>query len=324
MSDSKIEWAPTVWNPITGCSKSCPNCYAKSFANRMKNNPNPKVREKYRNGFLPTFHPEVINEPSKWRKPKRVFVGSMGDLFDPAFTIAQFFAVMRVMNTHREHTFMLLTQQADTMLNYIETWLSANDLKKLPQNIWCGVTVTNQADADDRIPVLINVPAHVRFVSIEPLTGPINLTTTHLLRRNFLLDFISPRFYNYISNIQWVICGGMTGNKATPMHPHWVEDIRRQCVLFDKPFFFKGWGAYYTSWINMSNGVPQFKYFNRFLEWQQKMWVKPGDKLVSIDGTIPKCGGDMKTCKYPVAILSKAKKGIHNRLLNGMEWNQIP
>ncbi len=321
---TKIEWATKVWNPITGCNEGCTWCYARAFAHRMQNNPNAKIRHKYRNGFKPTFHNETLDEPKSWRNPQRVFIGSMGDLFDPEFTIGAFYKVMKVMSTYRQHTYMLLTKKPAIMLKYAEAWMKDNHTTALPDNIWCGVTITNQQQADDFIPVLINIKAKIRFVSIEPITGPVQLNKIIQLRRSPLLDLLLPKFFNYISNIDWVIVGGMTGPKSTPAHPLWIAAIRDTCIQFNKPFFFKGWGAYHTDWINLTNAKPVFKMFTTFQQWQQKLWVQPGDKLISISGQVPKCGSEIRDCQYPIAIMSPVKKGQHLRQIEEQEWNMIP
>lgn len=222
---TKIEWANKVWNPITGCSYTCQWCYARRFANRLQHNPNVKVNHKYRNGFEPSFHPEALCEPSKWEKPARVFVCSMGELFDPAFMpnrISDLDRIFNVMEVHNMHTYILLTKQPALMLGYIE---SRYGNKGVPGNIWIGVSVSNSIDFIRRVPILYNINASVRIISAEPLTGHIDLGI-------------------YADRIQWVICGGMSGHKAIPMHTSWVKSLLNQCISANIPFFFKRWGAH--------------------------------------------------------------------------------
>ncbi|MGE4568396.1 MAG: DUF5131 family protein [Bacteroidales bacterium] len=321
---TKIEWAKSVWNPVTGCSKGCPYCYARSFANRMKHNPNPKISEKYKNGFQPTVHPELFFEPEKWRTPRLVFVASMGDLFDPAFGMDPFWNVMDKMTRFRQHNYILLTKQPERMLNFVNAWLRETEFDTIPDNIWLGVSASDQHEADLRIPLLMQVKAKIRFVSLEPLTGPVSLTKTTAIDRGWLLNLLAPRTTTFIENLDWVILGGMTGNKSTPMHPQWVKNILHECVSAKVPFFFKSWGSWHTACIHSNTGLPAFKMYHNFEQWKNKAWMKHGDKLVSLDGSLPVNGLGMKNATYPVAIMSPLRKGTVCREIDGVEWNQYP
>lgn len=228
MASTKIPWATKVWNPITGCEKEsegCAECYAEKFAKRLKNMPNPKVSEKYKNGFKPTCHPEALSEPETWKKPQRVFVGSMGDLFHDDISFEFITKVFAVMVMHPKHTFMLLTKRPQRMKEFID-WVNPNCLIDL-KNIWLGVTAENQERAAERIPILLEIPAAVRFVSVEPMLGQVN-------------------FIRGINQIDWVICGGETGSNARPLNGDWVKNLRDQCYVSETPFFFKQWGEWIT------------------------------------------------------------------------------
>jgi len=214
MRHSKIEWTEATWNPVTGCTKvsaGCLNCYAERMAKRLQAMGQPN----YVNGFDPTCHPSALKLPFSWKKPQRVFVNSMSDLFHedvPAEFIERIFGVMKVAHQHR---FQILTKRHERMLEL------APRLKWSP-NIWMGVTVEN-SDCIERIDALRAVPSAVHFLSLEPLLGPLPD-----------LD---------LRSIDWVIVGGESGPGARPMRPEWVTDLRDQCLASDLPFFFKQWGG---------------------------------------------------------------------------------
>jgi len=213
MTRTKIPWtrgddgsAGFTWNPVTGCSAQCPYCYARRMAKRLKAMNSPR----YANGFAPTFHPEALSEPLHWRKPRRVFVCSMGDLFDPAITDEQIAAVFGVMAACPQHTFQVLTKQAKQMREWFAryegtsgagassyaatmqavalepgtaessvNWYEVTKRQPWPlPNVTLMVTAENQATADERIPHLLATPAAVRGVSLEPLLRPVDLEDT--------------------------------------------------------------------------------------------------------------------------------------------------
>jgi len=213
-SASKIEWTETTWNPVSGCSKvsdGCLHCYAERMARRLQAMGNPN----YRNGFEVTLHPHLIDTPLSWKKPRIIFVNSMSDLFHediPEAFIRQVFATMRKAHWH---TFQILTKRSERLK-------SLGQKLDWPRNVWMGVSVEN-CDVQSRIDDLRAVRAAVRFLSLEPLLGPLS---------NLDLD-----------GIQWAIVGGESGPGARPMKSEWVIDIRDQCEAVGVPFFFKQWGG---------------------------------------------------------------------------------
>ena len=214
MKKSKIEWTETTWNPATGCTKTsagCLNCYAERMAARLKAMGN----EKYCNGFELTLHPDVLTEPYSWRKPRTVFVNSMSDLFHENIPPGFIRDVFCVMNDNPMHTFQVLTKRADNLLKL------AGELD-WGKNIWMGVSVENQ-QAAHRIEKLAATPAVVKFLSMEPLIGPVNTLE--------------------LKNMDWVIVGGESGPGARPLHEDWVLNIQQQCTTQNVPFFFKQWGG---------------------------------------------------------------------------------
>jgi len=212
---SKIEWTEATWNPVTGCSKislGCANCYAERLAKRLQRIGNPK----YRNGFKVTLHPEELSLPLKWKKPRMIFVVSMGDLFHEEVPDDFILKVFQVMNQAHWHVFQVLTKRAERL---------AELSKKLPwsPNIWAGVTVEHEHYIY-RIDLLKTVPSVVRFISFEPLLSDMTQ-----------LD---------LSGIDWVIVGGESGPRARPIKPEWVRHIRDMCLEQNVAFFFKQWGGF--------------------------------------------------------------------------------
>jgi len=215
MSDqSGIEWTDATWNPVTGCTKvspGCKNCYAERLAVRLRAMGNPR----YRDGFAVTLHPDQLTLPLRWHRPKRVFVNSMSDLFHETVPDEYVRRVFDVMVQAEWHTFQILTKRSDRLA------VLARDLP-WPPNVWQGVSVEN-ARYVSRIAHLQSVPAAVRFLSVEPLLGPI------------------PELP--LEGIHWVIVGGESGGGHRPMAAGWARNIRDQCADAGVAFFFKQWGG---------------------------------------------------------------------------------
>ena len=250
MGKSKIEWTEATWNPLSGCTKisdGCKNCYAEKMANRLK----AMGAKGYENGFAVTLHPDRLDEPLKRKKPTMYFVCSMGDLFHDDVPFEFIRKVWIIMIEARQHTFQVLTKRPDRMAEFLKTHAPVRAMTGetygkdfLPKNIWIGVTAENQEQADRRIPILLDTPAAVRFVSIEPMLGEINLQKLHRKMVNSALAY--PCAEQYLFDLDWVIVGGETGANARPMHPDWVRSIKEQCEESKVPFFFKQWGEYKT------------------------------------------------------------------------------
>ena len=213
-STSNIEWTEMTWNPVTGCvkiSQGCKHCYAERMAKRL----HAMGSSRYIDGFKPTLHHDLIDLPKKWKKPRVIFVNSMSDLFQEAVPDQFIRDVFATMAACPQHTFQILTKRSERLreLGQSLPW---------PSNVWMGVSVEN-TKVIDRVDDLLDVPAQVRFLSCEPLVGPLN---------GLRLD-----------GIHWVIVGGESGPGARPMKECWVTAIHRQCELEDVPFFFKQWGG---------------------------------------------------------------------------------
>jgi protein gp37 len=264
---TRIEWTDATWNPVTGCTKvspGCDHCYAETIAHRFAGT------KAYPAGFDVTLRPERLDQPLRWRRPRRIFVNSMSDLFHDAVPdeyIAQVFAVMALAP---QHTFQILTKRHGRMRSFLRdecrcgsghapgihlrsamSWaVSKANPDRIPgvpddagrrvyfeagwplPNVWLGVSVENQQWADIRIPALLDTPAAVRFLSCEPLLGPVDLRGRVAFPR---VD--APR-------IHWVIVGGESGRGARPMHPDWARSLRDQCAAAGVAFHFKQWGEW--------------------------------------------------------------------------------
>ena len=219
MADSSnIEWTDASWNPVTGCNKvspGCKNCYAETMTLRLKAMGEKTGSTKYANGFKVTLHPDVLEVPLQWKKPRRIFVNSMSDLFHVDVPDDFIFQVFDVMQRAPQHQYQVLTKRPERVA-YL------NDILLWTKSIWMGTSVEN-ADYQWRIDALRNTDAQLAFLSLEPLLGPLPD-----------LD---------LRAIDWVIVGGESGLGARPMDLDWARDIRDQCVAAGVPFFFKQVGG---------------------------------------------------------------------------------
>ena len=223
MATSKIEWTELTWNPVTGCDRvaaGCDNCYALALAKRLK----AMGAEKYQKdgdprtsgpGFGVTIHPSALGQPLRWRGRRMVFVNSMSDVFHARVPVSFVRDIFDVIRETPQHVYQVLTKRALRMSRIA-------DRLDWPPNLWMGVSV-EASEALDRVQRLRETPAHVRFLSCEPLISPLPG-----------LD---------LSQIDWVIVGGESGRNARPMDPSWVREIRDQCATSGVPFFFKQWGG---------------------------------------------------------------------------------
>ena len=240
---TKIEWCDESWNPITGCtpiSEGCKNCYAKRMSYRMKGRFGYDKNEP----FKVTYHKDKLKEPLKWKKPKKIFVCSMGDLFHEAICDEAIDDVLSIALLAKQHTYLLLTKRPKRALAYFNYHfpIGVDGNKEfyrkdyLTDNVWVGITAENQERADERIPVLFKIPAKIRFISAEPM-----------LRMMLLEKYLG--YYNKYAilteekpKLDWVICGGENGHGARAIPSYSIMNLRDQCVKANVPFFFKGWG----------------------------------------------------------------------------------
>jgi protein gp37 len=427
MAETKIEWCDKVLNPNTGCSKisaGCANCYAERIANRFWGG---------RKFTDVKCHPERLEQPLKWKKPQKIFVNSMSDLFHPDVPDEYISKVWDVMWAAKQHTFLILTKRPERMKKWVQEnayskhfgwveeervpfepgdliyiddlwmrnmcgWesagkcecnggyicgyppdkysekcehgnrlcmskncpiaidnpskevLEANGLggqyeidddgysvdcewmelhtrprNAFAQNVWLGVTAENQQTADERIPILLQIPAAVRFVSVEPMLGAVDLSCLSLGGGMFLNAFSGRRkcyneyggmwnIPNDYCKLNWVICGGETGPGARPMHPDWVRSLRDQCVAAGVPFFFKSWGEF----IVPEDGERAC----RVCGCTQNNACEDGCYWVE-DNLCNKCVGKPEPNERAVKYLRVGKKAA-GALIDGQEWRRFP
>jgi len=279
---TKIEWADAVWNPVTGCTKvseACCNCYAERQAKRFAG----RAGYPAKHPFAVTLRPDRLNEPLRWRKPRRIFVCSMGDLFHPDVPEEFVDQVWGAMILAPWHQFLVLTKRPERAESYLtrqfkrgsvsgrlcafyfgtlgrsSVWpLTAERAAAAARwpvpNVWLGTSVEDQATADERIPHLLRCPAVLRFVSYEPALGPVDFGDN-------LVYICGPTCTEAGFGINWVIAAGESGPKARPAHPDWFRSVRGQCQAAGVPFFFKQWGEWVVpnATVREMDFVPKFK-----------------------------------------------------------------
>lgn len=213
MEESKIRWTGSTWNPMTGCTKispGCKNCYALLVTQKFPRG--------FPNGFVPTFKPERLSLPRKWREPRKIFVNSMSDLFHEDFTDEQIDQVFDVMCRESRHTYQVLTKRPERMRDYVRSWLSGSWRREVPPQIWLGTSIERD-DYAWRVDVLREIPVPVKFLSLEPLLGPLPS-----------LD---------LAGISWAIVGGESGPGYRPMDHEWAREILAKARASGTAFFFK-------------------------------------------------------------------------------------
>jgi protein gp37 len=342
---SKIQWTDATWNPVTGCtrvSEGCTHCYAERDSARWSDAGSKKysgVARRTDSGPRWTgkvrLHPEVLAEPFRYKKPKRIFVCSMSDLFHPDVPFEFIDQVFAVMALCPQHTFQVLTKRPERMAQYTdaEVMWSADciheEVKELTgesyvvgewpmPNVWLGTSCEDQATADQRIPHLLQCPAAVRFLSLEPLLGPIDLTPQLLMQHAQTVRRVQRGQMPWDApaeqhpSIHWVIVGGESGPGARPMHPDWARSIRDQCQAAGVPFFFKQWGEY-------EPGCAYYTEADRIREEhldRQHVIVSSGGSVWNIDQ-------DHQPPPRAWFMHCVGKKTA-GRMLDGREWNQFP
>jgi protein gp37 len=345
---SAIEWTDATWNAVRGCTKvaaGCKHCYAERFAERFRGVPG----HPFEQGFDVRLVPEALDLPLGWRKPRRVFVNSMSDLFHEDVPDDFIAAVFGVMAAAPQHTFQILTKRAERLPRWF-AWLeqmaerakavfnedplswrrahilragalrkgapvhgvSAGDIEArgwpLP-NVWIGVSVEDQAAADERVPRLLETPAAVRWISAEPLLGPVDLS-------RWLWADLGERGRARLNGLHWLVCGGESGPGARPIHPAWARALRDQCVAAGVPFFFKQWGE----WGDFTAADP-----------------KPGaieDRIFTATGEVLGAGGGRGAQARGMveagwrerggAWMCRVGKKRAGRELDGRTWDQMP
>ncbi|WP_055108914.1 DUF5131 family protein [Paenibacillus ihumii] len=344
MSDKTgIEWADATWNPVTGCTKvseGCRNCYAKTFTERFEGTPG----HYFETGFKVTVRPEKLDQPLRWKRPRRIFVNSMSDLFHPDVPDGYIDQVFAVMALCPQHTFQVLTKRPERMLEYITSrreniceslafeapdgqrvidllggeWIPPQigefgrveikgyfDNVEIPwplPNVWLGVSVENQKAADERTPLLLQTPAAVRFLSCEPLLGPVIIPEVFMNR----IDWgEGPRDWpDGAGIIDWIIAGGESGRGARPMHPNWARSLRDQCQAAGISFFFKQWG--------------EFGPVNPTGLYDPEYWVTESGMAGHFHTSLP------TDYEGQIAYMDRDGKKRTGRMLDGRTWDEFP
>jgi protein gp37 len=257
---SKIEWTTETWNPIIGCTKvspGCDHCYAEKMATRLASMNVSLYKEVIKNGHWngKIWHNiSMFEKPFAWKKPRTVFVCSMSDIFHEKVEFVTIDHIIDVIRWTPKHTYIILTKRPERMNEYFSTHVPEKyltDNGNILDNLWLGVTAENQEQADKRIPILLNIPAAKRFVSIEPMLGPVSLTLDidplkwgGMTRRNVLSGAISNPLIGRIgttpvNSLDWVICGSESGPGRRPFEEDWARSLRDFCRLAEVPFFYK-------------------------------------------------------------------------------------
>jgi protein gp37 len=252
---NNIGWCDRTWSPVSGCSpisEGCEHCYAQRMAQRLAG----RFGYPRDNPFAVTLHPDKLDDPLHWKKPQRIFVASMGDLFHENVDFDLILKIFAIMNRCPQHTFITLTKRPKRMLEFASSyglmpdpWLGGltGSSERWPENVWAMVTAENQKRADERIPILIQTPAAMRGVSVEPMLGPIDIAdyspeydhrpTWGLYRA--LYPGLENRAILVRSGIDWIVLGAETGPGARPMDLDWARRVRDDCVEAGVPFWFK-------------------------------------------------------------------------------------
>jgi protein gp37 len=327
---SKIEWTDATWNPVTGCTKvsaGCDHCYAETFAERWRGTPG----HHFENGFDVTLRPERLDQPLRWKRPRMIFVNSMSDLFHEAIPDLFIEQIFGVMEQATQHTFQVLTKRHARMRSFVQArerrkqeyaakfddcpaeamrnspaaeWARQRAVTP-PANIWLGVSAEDQHWAETRVHALLSTPAAVRWVSAEPLLGPIDLRNLKA-RNGALIDALcgdvktsgGEIYAACPGSVSWVVAGGESGAGARPMCPDWARSLRDQCQSARIPYLFKQWGAWAPTGYVGAGGTDPREIFVR-------------------DSTV--------TCHdWEGAQLRRVGKTAAGRVLDGRTWDEFP
>jgi protein gp37 len=275
-----IEWTDATWNVVNGCtivSHGCEHCYAMRLAaTRLKHHPSRAGLARIHNGHPQwtgsvTFNNKVLLDPLRWRRPRKIFVCAHGDLFHENVASLWIDHVFAVIAAAPRHVFQVLTKRPERLREYAEEamgcgehWLAHCERSHAPMwplpNVWLGVSVEDQKRADERVPVLLDTPAAVRWLSCEPLLGPVDLASMRACRgcpgcSRLGRSPLDPISDCWTKRIDWVVAGGESGPGARPMHPDWARSLRDQCAAAGVPFLFKQWGEWAPSTPEQAKSV---------------------------------------------------------------------
>lgn len=351
-----IEWTDKVWNPTTGCdrvSPGCDHCYALDMAKRLKGMGQAKYQldgdpRTSGPGFGVAVHHDSLNAPFRWRKPQRVFVNSMSDLFHPRIPDGFIGSVFNTMALTPQHTYQILTKRPKRMRALLRKWEAAGWMWRRDDMVWCGpipgplpnvwlgTSVEDQRYADERIPDLLDTPAAVRFLSCEPLLGPVSIDRylwltgastagpfrDHAGRRRGGGGIGGQAITSIRSrDLHWVIVGGESGSSARPMHPDWARRLRDECVTAEVPYFFKQWGRWGDLAPLNDRGVLDYRKAHSVAN---DGTVYADDDLAYPDG--PRYGEAIRAGhdRAHLTFMFPLGKGRTGRDLDGRTWDEFP
>lgn len=323
-----ISYLDSTWNPTSGCSHSgspgCDNCWAKRMATRLRG----RFGYPADNPFKPTRHPDRLDIPLHWKKPRRIGVSFMGDLFNKNIPFTFIPNIWKIICKCPQHTFLILTKRPVRMRDFLREY----KYLRMPENIHIGVSVENQQTADERIPVLLQIPAAVHWVSVEPMLGPVDLgkflTSMCKICTNtgfFKQEIHAGGFGQYEKttempcpdcgakptieppSVDWVVCGAETGPGARPMHPEWPRRVRDDCVAAGVPFWFKSWGEW--AGYEIYEDMDHIQAINiSYIDKEGKTYEKYHE-ILGIKG---------------VAYIARVGKKESGNRLDGKIWEQLP
>lgn len=318
MTKTAIEWTDVVWNPVTGCSKissGCTNCYAESIDRRFRKDFKPWTAHNAEHNVR--LHPERLEQPLHWKKPRRVFVNSMSDLFHEQVSYHFICKVFHIMTGEASyepsprHTYQILTKRPRRMYEFFkwlenypgpEEFISALNalwFDDAPKYVWLGISAEDQRTFDERVKYLIETPAAVRFVSLEPLIGPVSLRWLPAWPENAPTIAMNPSgrtdHLDGARKLDLVIVGGESGPRARAAHPEWLRSIRDQCLSANVPFFLKQRGEY----------LPISEARVLGLKWSSKM-------------------REMDSGAYFPEWMCRVGKKAAGRELDGRTWDEMP
>lgn len=306
MSVTTIEWTKRpgtvgeTWNPTTGCNKvdrGCKHCYAEVMHRRLQAMGQVKYQQAFLEGAVE--HPDTLEIPLTWQKPRTVFVNSMSDLFHEKITLQFQSQVFEVMRKTPQHTYLILTKRPERAVRF---WTLQGNHWHCPPNVWMGTSANDQKSGDLRIPKLLELKGCLRFLSYEPATGPLDLRNVGT-DESWSLDtlagvgYADGNYYRDEPRLHWVIMGGESGPKADPMHPAWVRKVRDDCKATGTPFFFKQWGAWKP---------------HLFYTQEQEITIKFN------------LGKNEFLFPDPVQNMIRVGKGIAGNEIDGETWQQFP
>ncbi len=325
---TKIEWTDATWNPIRGCtvvSEGCRNCYAMNVAARFSGEGQAYEGLAYRNSSGAHWTGKVrlveehLKDPLRWKRPRRIFVNSMSDLFHESIADEWIERIFQVMYDAKHHVFQVLTKRPERMLDWISRSAFLTNAPLI--NVWLGVSVEDQGTANERIPLLLETPAALRWLSAEPLLGPIDLTRLKW-RGHTSWDALSGISYDETGDhlstpfLDWIVVGGESGSNARPMHPDWVRSLRNQCIegrgFKDEPglpwFFFKQWGEW------SPRATANFTPMTLVCEATGQHWQLGEEPFTA----------EHQSCPATHFSMTRVGKKTAGHLLDGREWHEFP